>query len=77
MKNSQAGGGGGRDILSRTGQLVHVFGAGKVVASAHLPHELIAGGENDHTEERDQKAKGRVDVPSTENDTEVRRVPSE
>ncbi len=68
---------GHRRIASLTWEFVHVFCAGCLKASAHVPHELVAGCEDDDADERHEEGEGRMDVPLRENDAQIGSVPSE
>ena len=50
---------------------------GLLIATAHLAHELVTGGQAGDGDEGEDEGKGGVDVPLAEDDAEVGGVPCE
>ena len=60
-----------------TWQSIHVFLTAQFIASTDFAHELVAGGEDGDANERDERGKGRADMPPTEYNTEICSIPCE
>lgn len=63
--------------LELTWTTIHVLGARRFVAPAGFAHQLVASGEHDYADEGEEEGEGGGDVPLSEDDAQVCRVPGE